>query len=535
MLFHLGSEPFPGSLFAPRLKYAGGASATRTIPLFKRQPLMITSVLLTLLAAPSSPAPCLSVSLSSVVFQDEVDHTKEIEAAGTDVEKLLELARSWKKDRKSKEAKAAFARVLELDEENAEAHKGLRHQRYDNQWFKSYSAMAAYRREETKRMEEKGLAKFGDEWVPMSDVPYLKMGWAKDANGAWDDPYFIAKAEHATAMLAEKRELRAEDSSWVLPADFSKWQAGLWQVGEEWVSVEEANTYHAEIDNRWLTRGKHFEVATTCNMDTLLYARWYADLAYPDLVRIFGLEPKHAPQVVVFKNIEQFNIFAAGDGTAGRQPAEASGFSSLHHAYFADAWYDLGSTPPRFLGTGVAYWDIGDEKLSAFGLHSVRHAAGLAYAEAITPSVQAIGEAISAGAPPDLGEFWAEKAVPRWLFYGGASYVERFFKDEGKNDPWWARTWSVSNIVSAGELDALDSIFEFGLSLDAIPESTRMINEAGLIVSFIMDGECAPVKAAHEAFKKALMAGEDTEETIKALQDSIIENKAAFDGYVTGA
>ncbi|MFT7680069.1 MAG: hypothetical protein ACI8QC_004075 [Planctomycetota bacterium] len=502
---------------------------------------MITSVLFTLLAAPVPPAPCLSVSpSSSIVVQDEtpadeVDPAKVIEAAGTDVEKILELARAWKKDRKSKESKAAFARVLELDAENEEAHKGLRHQRYDNQWFKSYSAMAAYRREETKRMADKGLARYGDEWVPITDVPYLKMGWAKDENGKWDDPFYIQKAAHAKAMTAEKRTLRMEDSTWVLPADFEKWNAGLWQVGEEWVSVEEANTFHAEIDNRWQTRGKHFEVSTTCNMDTLLYARWYADLAYPDLVKIFGLEPKHAPHMVVFKSMDQFNVFAAGDGDAGRQPAEASGFSSLHHAYFADSWYDLTSTPPRYLGTGVAYWDISDQNTSAFGLHSVRHAAGLAYAEAITPSVQTIGDAISAGAPPDLGEFWAEKAIPRWLFYGGASYVERFFMDEGKEDPWWARSWSITNITAGGELDALDRIFEFGLSLDAIPESTRLINEAGLVVSFIMDGGCAPVTAAHEAYKKALIAGEDTEESIKALQDTIIANKAAFDGYVAGA
>jgi hypothetical protein len=50
-----------------------------------------------------------------------------------------------------------------------------------------------------------------------------------------------------------------------------------------------------------------------------------------------------------------------------------------------------------------------------------------------------------------------------------------------------------------------------------------------------MDGGCAPVTAAHEAYKKALIAGEDTEESIKALQDTIIANKAAFDGYVAGA
>ena len=493
---------------------------------------MITCVLLTLLAAPSPPTPNLNASSPFVAVQD-VDHAKEIEAAGTDVEKLLELARSWKKGRKSKEAKAAFARVLELDEENIEAHKGLRHQRYDNQWFKSYSAMAAYRREETKRMAEKGLARHGDEWVPVGDIPYLKMGWAKDANGKWDDPYYIKKAEHAQAMLAEKRELRAEDSTWVLPADFDKWKAGLWKVGEEWVGIEEANAFHSEIDNRWQTRGTHFDVSTTCNMDTLLYARWYADLTYPDLVRIFGLEPTRAPHLVVFNSIEQFNAFAAGG--AGRQPAEASGFSSLHHAYFADSWYDAAATPPRYLGTGIAYWDISDEKKSAFGLHSVRHAAGLAYAEAITLSVQTIGSAISDGTPPDLGEFWAEKAIPRWLFYGGASYVERFFKDEGKEDPWWARSWSIKNILAGGELDPLDRIFEFGLSLDAIPASTRLINEAGLVVSFIMDGECAPVIAAHAAYKASLMAGEDTEESLKALQDVIIENKAAFDAYITGA
>ncbi|MFT7669475.1 MAG: hypothetical protein ACI8X5_002178 [Planctomycetota bacterium] len=491
---------------------------------------MITSVLLTCLAAPSAPAP-LAPTLPALIVVQDVDSEKEITAAGEDVAKLLELAKTWKADKKTAASKAAFKRVVELDPENEPAHKGLRHPRYDNKWFESYSAMSKYKREETKRMAEQGLSKYGDEWVPEVDVNFMKMGWAKSEAGGWVDPYYIRVAEHERAMLGEGRELRKEDSTWVSKDELGKWQEGLWKCGEEWVDTETANAYHSNVGTWWQAQGERFDLLATCSMDTLLWARWHADLCFPDLVRLYGLQPTTRPTVVVFKNIEQFNLFAAGE--QGKfQPSESSGFSSLHHAYFADSWVDMSSTPPRFLGTGVAYWDATDESVAPFGKHSVRHATGIAYAEAIAPSLKTLGTAISTQSLPDQGTFWSEKPVPRWLYYGGAAYVERYYKDKDAEDPMWPRAWSIENLLKGGELDSLETIFAFNLSLETIPASGRLINEAGLVVSFILDGNCGPVIEAHRAYKSALEKGEGAPEAMAALQAAVIANKADFTKYV---
>jgi hypothetical protein len=498
---------------------------------------MISNILLSLLATPgmtlptppSSPAPVANTTISTAL-----DTAADIAAAGEDVAKLLELADAWKKDGKNSEAKLAFARVLELDDSNEKAHKGLRHQFYDNQWFKSYSAMSKYRRAEAKRMASEGFSKLNDEWVKTDDLPYLRMGWAKDEAGNWADPSVLEQAKLEAKMIADGFKMRNEDSSWVHPDDFPKWEAGQWKCGDDWVSVEEANAYHSTRDQWWNYRSTNFTVLATCDYETTRWAAWYAEQTYKDLVKIFGLKPKGRPEVVVFPNIEQFNAFAAGSPQK-QQPAEASGFSSLHYAYFADAWYDMASQTPRFKGTGVAYWDTKNEAMSPFGKHSIRHAAGLAYAEAITPSVKTISAAIAAQDAPELTDFWAEKAVPRWLFYGGASYVDRYFVDSTADNKYWAREWSLSNVLSSGKVDPLPKIFAFELSLEAIDASTRLITEAGLVVSFIMDGACAPVIAKHRAYKAALRKGnEEAAVAIKVLQDEILANQAAFNKYVNG-
>lgn len=477
-------------------------------------------------ALPPAPAP---VAASFSVVQD--DHTKLIADAGEDVEKILELARTWKKDGKAKESKAAFERVVEIDPKNEEARKGLRHKFYDGKWFKTYSELSKYRREETKRMEAKGFAKHGDEWVRIEDLPYLRTGLVKGEDGVWRSPREIAREAAEKKLLEEGCQLRAEDSSWIHPDDFDKWKEGLWKCGEDWVDVAKANEFHSQIGRWWHARGEHFEVLCTCDMDTLLWVRWHADKAFQDLVRIYGIQPDSRPPVVVFNSIDQFNMFAAGDQAAQLPPSENSGFSSLHYAYFADSWYNGAVDPPEYLGTGVAYWDANDPALAPFGKHSVRHAAGLAYLQAICPSLMTISEAIAGGAAPDLNSFWAEKKVPRWLGYGAAAYAERYYKDEEAADPWAVRKWAISNLKGQGKFDKLDDIFEFELTLDDIPGSTKMISEAGLLVSFILDGECQPVIDAHAALKAALKSGEGADKAVENLQKVLKKNEKKLKKY----
>jgi hypothetical protein len=377
--------------------------------------------------------------------------------------------------------------------------------------------------------EEHRMVRFRDGWASEAELPYLRMGWVKDERDQWISPTLKARLEAEARYKAEKYEQRPEDGTWIPPAEFDKWREGLWKCGEEWVDLEAANAYHSEIGRWWEYHGKFFVTLTTNTQERAVWAAWWADQAYEDMLRAFGVHPAQKPRLVVLNGIEQYNSFAAGDQVAQRPGTEIDGNSSVHYAFFADAWFDGSVNPPEFLGCGVCYWNPNDESLAPYGQHAIRHAAAQSYCEAVDPSWSTISAAIEASAQVSSTDaFWAEKKIPRWLRYGAASYTERYFMDASvdanSGDPWWARSWAIENLRSKGGLRKLEQIFEFPLTVNDPEGSAKLISEAGLLVSFIMDGDCAPVKQAHQAFKAAFKAGEDTQPAAEALQQALVDN-----------
>jgi len=475
---------------------------------------MIAALSLALLpwpcALPSTPA-----VESPLAAQDPALDAK-ISAAGKDVAKLLELANSYAASAQEDAAKKVFKKVLELDATNETAHKGLRHQLYDKKWFESFAELSKYKREEAARMKTKGLVRFKEEWVPEAELPFLNMGWTKDEKGAFQNPVRLARAKEAAERTAAGCEFRADDNSWIAPEDKEKWAAKLWKCGEEWVDMAKANEYHSKPEHTWELVGEHFEVETTMDWEGGYSARWHADKIWPELVRVFGVEPPDKPHVVVLASLEQYNL------VAGNTPLlpEFGGYSSLHGAYFADLYFDDQAKPPQYLGCGVSYWVRKDAKGEVWGPLWLRWAAAQSFVDAIDPSWAAIGEQIAGAGSVDNAafdaSFWAEKRIPRWLRYGAASYVERFERDplaaEGA-DPWGLRTFAFGEIKKSGGLRKLDDVFAFALDIKDIPGSSRLYHEAGLVVAYLMDGAPADKELAekHAAFKSALKSGKRTE------------------------
>ncbi len=479
------------------------------------------------------PAPCTP---SAFVATDDKDLDSKIAAAGRDVAKLLELANSYSTAKHDDDAKKVFAKVLEVDANNEVAHKALNHQFYDKKWFESFAELTKYKREETAKMKAKGLARFKDEWVPEADLPFLQMNWTKDAKGAWSNPFEAARAKQVDEWKAAGYQFRADDNSWIAPGDVDKWSAIQWKCGEQWLDTAAANEYHSKLGQWWELAGDHFVVWTTVDWDGGNIARWHAEKIYPELVRIFGAEPTEKPHFIVLNGLEQYNLAAGGNPPA---LPESEGFSSLHGAYFSDYYFDAAAKPPQYLGSGVSYWDRKDAKVSGWGPFWLRWAAAQSYADAIDRSWLTIGDRVANGQNTDLAAvgaaFWSEKRIPRWLRWGAASYCERFLKDpqaaEGAN-PWSLREFAFAELKKNGGLRKLDELFAFGLNLTNLDNSSHMYEEAGLVVSFLLDGSAGDkeLAAKHEAFKKALKSGtkKDVADAANALQAELLKHEAAI-------
>ncbi len=489
---------------------------------------MIPSLLLTLPAAlaPAAPAPLPP----AILGQDADEYDTKLAEAGEDVDKLWELQKWCKEQGRNSDARKVLKKIVSIDGENEAARKALGHHFYDGKWFSSRTELSVYRRAEEKRMrDEKGLIRMGDEWVPIAEAPFRRMGWAKDEEtGRYLSP-------GRTALKVQEAKYREEgyqqqDLNWVHPDDFDKWREGLWKCGEEWKTAEEADAYHANIATAWRipSEKRHFVLMSTCKREAAWLAAWWADQTYSDLVRLYGVKPHEAPTVVVVNGVDQYNTVAAGSQELGIPPSENSGWSSIHHAFFGEMLFDATSGSPEYNGSGVCYYDENDPKLKPWGQHAVRHAAALSYAEKIDPSWDAISRMVSnagSGGQAALGNFWEEKKIPMWMRYGGASFVERYFHDPYAENKDWATQWPPGLHKEAGGPRPLKDVFATGLDAADMPGSSKWLNETGLVVSFILNGRNADVSAAHGAFKQALKSGGDTEAAVEALQEALLKHE----------
>ena len=77
----------------------------------------------------------------------------------------------------------------------------------------------------------------------------------------------------------------------------------------------------------------------------------------------------------------------------------------------------------------------------------------------------------------------------------------------------------------------LAEILAFKLDPDDRDASIKLLIEAGLVVAFIVDGNCAPVSAAHADFKAALVAGSLHVKYVKALTDALIAHEAELKAF----
>lgn len=489
---------------------------------------MLTSILLLLTTLPVCEFPqglesICAVATNAPAPKAEDDYAKRKKEAGKDIGKLWKLYEWCKGQKKEKEAKSTLKEIVKIDPLHKEANIALGNIFFDGKWFENQAKIEEYKKQ--KDIDEKhaqGLVEYKGEWVPKEDVPFLEKGLVKDDIGNW------VNGDDAKKL---KEGYVKQDLAWIPPAEKENIEKGLWKCGDAWLSLADADKYHAELYQEWRIPYERYVVWTTCERDFVnAKMKRQLDPAMEDLDRIFGSKPELPINVFVLKNLEQYNLFAAGDEEAQIMPAEIDPMSSVYRAFFGDLIFD-DNDQPNFMG--VSYWDASNEKDDKFGVHNVRHAIGLSYAEALDPSPEAAAlfQKSKAVTKEYVKKFRSEKRLPTWFRYGAAAYVERYYLDKtvgiGGN-PKWTREWSVQNILKSGGLRPLKQVFECKLKPGDPEDTSKLINETGLIMSFVVDGNCAPVMEKHKAFLGALKTAKDrkpVDEAARALETEITKHE----------
>ena len=485
--------------------------------------LFMTMLWLAGAAAPTWGVEKTVVRIETSKCQDPAEEYKRLkEGAGKDVAKLWELYLWCEARSMARESKSVLWRIVRADDSHKEAHTLLGHLFFDGEWFTSEKKLAKHKRVEAERKaKEEGLVRWNEQWVRKEDIPKLERGLVQNELGEWVSKQMLERVKAGWSK---------QDFEWISPEEEEKVAAGLWKCGTTWRPLAEANAWHGMIERWWRIPGDHVDITSTCKRKTALDAMDLSEKAMRDMARVFGVQVEGKPNVLVLKDAEQYRLFSSGNQNTGLQAADILGLSSVHYAFFAEGWFDVATG--EYLGTGACYWDTSSDAQKKFGVHSVRHAAGLAYLQRLDPSPKWLEQAGQdrIKAVRDMASFWGEKKLPRWLWYGGAAYAERYYKDAA-DDPFWTRKWSISNILGRGGLRPLPKLLEGELTVDKPEDSGRMINELGLIVSFIVDGNCAPVKAQHGLFKETMASGKGFSEAAAALAQVLLAHEKDLRAY----
>lgn len=453
---------------------------------------------------------------------------RRLAGAGTDAGRLWSLYEWCRGTDRASGGSVALERLLRIDPDHERARRALGHRRAGDRWFTSEEALKRYRRSQDPALARaKGYVEYQSVWMHPDERSRVTKGLVKDPeSGLW--------------LSREDREHRAagwvrQDLEWILPAESAKVDAGLWYVDGEWVDLGRANLRHARIDSMWHIPAGEVLVHATADRQVALRAVPPMRRALADLQRVFGAVPVLPLPVAVLRDEEQYDRFAAGDPEGRRRATHAGRLHVIHSAFFAESWFPLVDGEREFRGMGVCYWDPLIPHGDLFGVHSARLAVGLSYVEALDPSPKAVRRALRSGPSRDYyAEYQAEKRLPAWLRYGGAVYAERFFRDdtvaEG-GDPWWARAWSIDNITQRGGLRPLAEVLAFDLDPDEREDAQKLLIEAGLVVAFTVDGECAPVTTAHAEMKKALVERRPVAKAVEALTEALFAHEAELRAF----
>lgn len=464
--------------------------------------------------APSAP--------ESVAGRD-AELEERLAAASADVAKLWELHEWCCTTERLAESERILQRILRLAPDHAAARQALGHAGAAGRWFPSTGTLERFQRGQDEEIAKaRGYVKHQEVWMHPDERALAGKGLVKNfETGQWTSAADRRRLEKGWAR---------QDLEWISPEEVPNLDDGLWLVDGEWLDSREANQRRSRIDTMWRIPGPEVLLHCTVSRDVAARAAEQMGRALEDLRRVFGAEPRLPLEVAVLRDEEQYDRFAFGDPDGRRLATHVGRLHVVHTAFFAESWFPRSGGKPRFAGMGVCYWNADAPYGDNYGVHSARLAVGLSYVDALDPSPKAVRRVLSRGPSPEYyAAYQAEKKLPAWLRYGGAVYAERYFRDPAvaaDGDAWWARAWSIDNLKSRGGMRPLAEVLEFPLDPEDREDGLKLYLEAGLLVAFIVDGECAPVTEAHQALKSALVAGRVQPRHLTALTEAVTAHQA---------
>ena len=470
-------------------------------------------------------APELEVAASP---GSDAEYARRLAEAEGEAARLWDLYGWCRSSGREARGPGVLRRLLRLDADHEDARTALGHIRSGDRWFTSREALERVERsqvEETARA--KGHVRHKSLWMHPDERSLASKGWSKGPeSGQW-------------LSASDRRRLAdgwaRQDLEWIPPEEASRVDDGLWRVDGQWLDLRRANQRRARIDSMWRIPGTEVLLYSTADRDVSLRAMHEMGRAIEDLRRVFGAEPVLPLRVALLRDEEQYDRFAFGDPDGRRRATHAGRLHVIHSAFFAESWFPWVEGRLEFRGMGVCYWDALVPNGNLYGVHSARLAVGLSYVEALDPSPKAVRKALKDGPRGDYYDaYLAEKKLPAWLRYGGAVYAERYFRDtsaEPDGDPWWARAWSIENLRSRGGLRDLEELLDFRLDPDDREDGLKLLIEAGLVVAFVVDGECAPVAEEHAKLEHALVSGRLHANHVRALTEAIVAHEMELKAF----
>jgi hypothetical protein len=486
--------------------------------------MIVTLSLLLVLSTSPLPGATAPEDGAARVLADEFDD--RYAAAKDDVDALWTL-HEWcvEQGLEKKKSPKVLKRILKLEPEHTRAHEALGHIRHDGEWFESQKKLDAHLKKEEERLaKERGWVKWKDRWVPPEDLPKLEKGLVKSEDGQWMTPEDLEKLEAGWGR---------QDLVWISPEEAEKVEQGLWKCGEEWLTLAQADAYHASPRTWWVIPSAHFVLHTTLPREKALVAIAHMEDAFRDLVQLLGVIPSQPLHAALFSTLDQYKEFGA-NGFFGE--GDPLGYSGSFGAYPALNWLEL--EPRRFHGGGVGYWDTKSSDGDAFGPFHARFAAGFSFVEAIDGSREVVDKWESGKSGSfDIEGYLSGRFLPEWLRFGVASCAGRYWTDlaPGK-DKEWVRRWSTENIARQGGLDEVEKILAFEVRLDSASgqrDAGKLINEAGLLFAFTLHGEDAELREAHAALKDALKKGveRDVQKAVRDFEKELLKRDQELRAY----